>query len=295
MDDFGTYVLDASGERVLACPVLLRRDLATSASTVKPLSADVAFPPLPGSSAPVTEWTVAVAKGIDAAIREKKDIERAAEKAFKELKRQEWIDRYTARMEAKHGPRWYWLVEKTADDNEHAAYRRGEEDRYVDQMQDDHGSSWYIKVEGTSDDTEWAEYFRDEERAYIERMKTKYGPRWFYQVRGTEDETECAALHRYADELEQEEKDRRDDMMWEQIHASWEKEAEEEEKTREAKWALMTEDERWEEEHEYMDDLDDAMWSGCVETEYIYRKRSLQNERERLEYERNGWRWPPKG
>lgn len=182
MDEFGTYLIGENGEHMIACPILLKKELAMAKRPV-----ELAFPPLPGSTTPMSNYTIAVAKGLDSAIQEKKQNDWLKRKAAKEEAHRAWIERYTDRMEKKHGPRWYWLVEKTTDDNDHAAYRRGEEYQYVDQTQDE---KW---------DLMWEEIHRSQDEQYEQETKERAKKRAFMSEEEKEEEEE-----EYIEELESE-------------------------------------------------------------------------------------------
>jgi len=121
MNAEGVYVLGNNGERVLACPVLIRRE-ADNTKRIK--NVDEEFPALPGQMGGATASTINLVNSIDNAIKEKKHREWLLRKAQKE----EWervraekakaaLEETAKQMETKYGPRWAWVVMKTAEDN----------------------------------------------------------------------------------------------------------------------------------------------------------------------------------
>jgi hypothetical protein len=133
MDQFGVYLKGEDGERVLACPVLLRK---------APKKVED-FPDL--SSKPMSKSEIR-AKAVanltkDQAIADKKQRHEAwlarearrEEKALREKEEKVRAEKeYVVNMYTKYGPRWHKQVENTADDSPMASNMRyaDEEEEY---------------------------------------------------------------------------------------------------------------------------------------------------------------------
>lgn len=113
MDPYGTYLCSETGERILACPVLIGKQTAD-------------FPPLAGSTVTpeAATWTASVtcliSSGISAAVKERKAKEQAVWLKQKEENKMHREQRHSEKMENKYGPRWHWVVKKTTEDCETA-------------------------------------------------------------------------------------------------------------------------------------------------------------------------------
>jgi hypothetical protein len=128
MDQFGVYLKGDDGERVLACPVLLRK---------APKKVD--FPQLSGKPVPKSEIRAAAAANLvkDQAIADKKQrhqdwIDRQARreaKAIRDAEEKLKADKvYLVNMYNKYGPYWYRQVRETADDSPIAEKMRYDEE-----------------------------------------------------------------------------------------------------------------------------------------------------------------------
>ena len=143
----GALVKGDDGEKVLACPLLIAKEKRRGVN--KPVSATASrdeFPPLSLSCAVTgtvgstgSSWSRVVAANLspeemnasEKSAREveafshalaKKKKDRYLEiKAEKEQKRLDWEERYSKRMQDKHGEMWYQVVKNTEDDNAFAA------------------------------------------------------------------------------------------------------------------------------------------------------------------------------
>jgi len=132
MDPYGTYLCSETGERILACPVLIGKQLAD-------------FPPLANSvlTPEAASWTASVttkiSSSISVAVKERKEKEHAAWLQQKEEKKMHREQRHSHKMQNKYGPRWHWIVEKTEEDCETADQLRchdeKEADRIIEQME----------------------------------------------------------------------------------------------------------------------------------------------------------------
>jgi hypothetical protein len=134
MDEFGTYVIGPDGERILACPVLLRK---------KPtVNIDTEFPALPGSEALPTKATFATIIGINGALKEKVLREREMLKQQKKQRHEAWKENYMSRMLAKHGPLWYYQVRDTVDETDCAILLRRAHQQKLEEEQDREDMMW---------------------------------------------------------------------------------------------------------------------------------------------------------
>jgi hypothetical protein len=119
MDEYGVYLADANGERILSCPIIIAKNSA---------KVEMEFPPLSGSAAPASEWTVGLSRAITTSLKEKKQKEWMNRKAEKEAKRRDWEERHVDRMKVKYGPLWHWQVKGTHEDVSLAINLRDEEE-----------------------------------------------------------------------------------------------------------------------------------------------------------------------
>jgi len=116
-DSTGKYVLDDHGERIVLCPVLLKKNKRHT-------SVEDQFPTLSGVMSEES-------RDADSAIltarnqekfenwlrREKLKKERTKERAAKML---EWDKSQGVILAEKYGPRWHWQVKDTREDSEYA-------------------------------------------------------------------------------------------------------------------------------------------------------------------------------
>jgi len=124
------------------------------------------------------------------------------------------------------------------------------------------------------------------------RLYAKYGPKWHWQVKDTEEDSGFADHLRYDDEERQRRED--DTFYWAQKEAEdeWEANYLKERNERLALRTLMTE----EEAHCDVCDEEEEQYDDLFANDYYHESRvSSANKREKEEYERNGWPWPPKG
>ena len=143
MNAEGVYILGMDGERILACPVLIKKE-AHNTKRIK--NVDEEFPALPGQSGGASAYTVVLVNSIDNAIKEKKHREWLLRKAQKEARELAKAEQYAKEMETKYGPRWAWVVMKTDEDNSIASSirydymvatmeREAEEDRLIQESE----------------------------------------------------------------------------------------------------------------------------------------------------------------
>ena len=123
MDPYGTYLCsELSGGRILACPVLIGKQMAD-------------FPPLAGSvvTPEAASWTASVtckiSSGISAAVKERKEKEHVAWLQQKEEKKMHREQRHSEKMQNKYGPRWHWIVRNTEEDCEIADQFRCQDEK----------------------------------------------------------------------------------------------------------------------------------------------------------------------
>jgi len=120
MDQFGSYITDEQGERILACPVLQSKGQSKPRSVKR---AEEAFPPLPGAKAVASDWMPVLAMTADGIKTAEKDAKARKWQEWvekKEKDRQIWRENHRFRMEYKYGPRWFLMVKHTAEDDDSA-------------------------------------------------------------------------------------------------------------------------------------------------------------------------------
>lgn len=143
MNAKGVYILGDNGERVLACPVLIKKE---EHNTKRIKNVDEEFPALPGQMGGATVATVNLVNAIDNAIKDKKHKEWLDRKAQKEARELAKAEQQSKEMETKYGPRWAWVVMKTDEDNSIASSirydymvatmeREAEEDRVAEETE----------------------------------------------------------------------------------------------------------------------------------------------------------------
>jgi hypothetical protein len=123
-------------------------------------------------------------------------------------------------------------------------------------------------------------------------MYAKYGPKWHWQIKDTEEDSGFADHLRYDDE----ERERREDDAFyyaqKEAEDEWEANYLKERDERLARRVLMTKEE---EEQDIWDEQYDDLWVSTANDYYHESRIVTANKREKEEYERNGWPWPPKG
>lgn len=126
------------------------------------------------------------------------------------------------------------------------------------------------------------------------RMFAKYGPKWHWQVKDTEENSGFADHLRYNDE--EWERKEEDDFYYTQKEAEeeWESNYLKERDERLTRRAFMTVDEAWQDEWDEKIDQDDALWCSSMDDSRQESLRMDARNREKAEYEKNGWPWPPK-
>ena len=132
------------------------------------------------------------------------------------------------------------------------------------------------------------------EQAYTWRMNGKYGPRWHWQVQDTEDDSFCAKEFRDYEEVEEYRQHEAD--FYNEV-AQWARENKELKQTlmeRSARHALMTEKELQAEEQKENEEIQAATQLEQIRHEQHHRNFEEKKIRDKTEYERNGWPWPPK-
>ena len=136
---------------------------------------------------------------------------------------------------------------------------------------------------------------KEKEADMQKRMYAKYGPKWHWQVKDTEDDSGFADHLRYDDE----ERERREEDAFyyaqKDAEDEWEANYLKERDERLAQRALMTEEEAIQDEEDEEDDIYDDLWASTANDLYHESLVAASNKREKEEYERNGWPWPPKG
>lgn len=164
MDEYGVYLADESGERIISCPVIIAKNLAKEKRMKK---VEMEFPPLPGSTREsLSAWsgvTEKLTRGIAISLKEKKQKEWEDRKAEKEAKQRAWEERHVEKMTVKYGPLWHWQVKDTPEDIDTARDLRWDEEE-VRRIQDE--EDYYVQRER---EEQWKKEWEQEHKEKEER------------------------------------------------------------------------------------------------------------------------------
>lgn len=103
-DQFGTYLLGPDGQRILACPVLIRKDQK------KVKTVEEEFPPLPGSNAVAADYTATLIQAIASATKEKKQQEWLDRENLRRISREKREVKQGLALYNKYGSTWFFSV-----------------------------------------------------------------------------------------------------------------------------------------------------------------------------------------